>query len=1057
MTDILQRTSDAPAPAWQDPAILHRNREDPRALLIPYADRESAISGDRTRSPWYRSLNGDWLFFYAERPATVPDGVEAASFDDHDWDTIPVPSVWQLHGYGTPNYANVNYPFPVDPPFVPDDNPVGCYRQTFELPAGWDGRRIMLTFDGVCSAFTVWLNGEEVGFSKGSHMPAEFDVTDLVVPGQNVLAVQVLQWSDASYLEDQDMWRFNGIFRDVWLMALDPAHIRDASYRATLNDDHSSAQLMASVMFAAPLEMRGSRVIYALADPSGEIVQEWGGELPAHEGDDDDHGIGGESAEAVIEKPLLWTAETPNRYTLLVENRDGDGTLREILAIPVGFRTVEIRDRQLWVNGVSVKLQGVNRHDDHPDCGYAVPYEAMERDIALMKQLNVNTVRTSHYPNDSRFYDLCDRYGLYVIDETDLETHGFGHVGNWSQLSNDPAWKDAYLDRLARMVLRDRNHPSIIMWSLGNESGYGDNHDAMAEWVRAVDPSRPVHYEGSVHIADRVSKESDLHSVMYPSVYEVIRQAENAEDPRPYFMCEYAHAMGNGPGSFREYWEAIRAHERLIGGCVWEWADHGVRQRTPDGVEWFAYGGDFGDQPNDGNFCIDGLLSPDRVPHPAAIEMKKVYEPLSASLVDREQGVIEIRNRRAFADLSDLAIRWEVRANGTVIRQGTLPPQAIAAGTSVLVTIPGWTALPAPKPFTDYWLDLVFTQAMGTPWADAGHEVAHVQLGLPVEMPYVAPDAGAAPSRPLPVSVFETDSHIFVHTEHGDVIFEREIGTIADWSLNGRGLIARGPRLNVWRAPIDNDRYMEETWRTYGLDLLRHRIERCEVVSEEEDAIAIEVEATVAAWSRRPAFHVGYLYVVHGSGVVELTTSVHPHPSLDDLLTLPRVGIQFAMPEGFEQVAWYGLGPHESYSDRRESVTVGEWRGTVDEQFEPYIFPQENGGKAETRWSAVASAHGTGLLMVAEQAQPFLFTVSHFTPEDLDAAKHTYDLTPRGETIVNLDRLHVGLGSSICGPRPMDQYLIPPQDVTYTVRLRPIGSMAGLDDTVRALRATLEG
>ncbi|MGC4105707.1 MAG: glycoside hydrolase family 2 TIM barrel-domain containing protein [Thermomicrobiales bacterium] len=1053
MTEMLQRSGgiNAPIPAWQDPAVLHRNREDPRSLLIPYADRESALSGDRTRSPWYRSLNGDWLFHYAERPATIPEGAEAADFDDHGWDTIPVPSVWQMHGYGTPNYANVNYPFPVDPPFVPDDNPVGCYRQTFELPAGWDaGRRIMLTLDGVCSAFTVWLNGEEVGFSKGSHMPAEFDVTDLVVPGQNVLAVQVLQWSDASYLEDQDMWRFNGIFRGVWLMALDPAHVRDLWYEAEMNGSNGYPQLRVNVNYANSDANRSESPTWVLVAPDGSVVTEYGGR-PHSVPDDAPTGFGGGTTIiGFSEPPLLWTAETPNRYTLLMENRDGDGRLREILAIPVGFRTVEIRDRQLWVNGVSVKLQGVNRHDDHPDYGYAVPFEAMERDIVLMKQLNVNTVRTSHYPNDSRFYELCDRYGLYVIDETDLETHGFGHVGNWSQLSNDPAWKDAYIDRLARMVLRDRNHPSIIMWSLGNESGYGDNHDAMAAWVRAVDPSRPVHYEGSVHIADRVSKESDLHSVMYPSVEEVIRQAESTDDPRPYFLCEYAHAMGNGPGSFKEYWEAIRAHDRLIGGCVWEWADHGVRQRTPDGVAWFAYGGDFGDQPNDGNFCIDGLLSPDRVPHPAAIEMKKVYEPLSASLVDHEQGIVEIRNRRAFADLSDLAIRWEVRANGTVVRQGTLPAQATAAGTSALVTIPEWS-LPTPKPFTEYWLDLVFTQATGTLWAPAGHEVAHVQLALTVETPYPAPVDVAMP----PVSVFETDSHIFVHMEHGDVIFEREIGTIADWSLNGRALMSRGPRLNVWRAPIDNDQYMEATWRRYGLDVLRHRIERCEVVSEEEDSIAIEVEATVAAWSRRPAFHVGYLYVIYGNGVVELTTSVHPHPSLDDLLTLPRVGIQFALPDGFEQVAWYGLGPHESYSDRRESVTVGEWRGTVDEQFENYVFPQENGGKAETRWAAVATDHGTGLLMVAEEGEPLLFTASHFTPEDLDAAKHTYELMPRGETIVNLDRLHAGLGSSICGPRPMDQYLIPPQDVAFTVRLRPVGAMTGLDDSVRALRTAM--
>ncbi|MGI8482719.1 MAG: glycoside hydrolase family 2 TIM barrel-domain containing protein [Thermomicrobiales bacterium] len=1052
MTDTLSRTSGATAPAWQDPTVLHLNRDDPRALLIPFADRASALSGDRSRSPWYRSLNGDWLFHYSERPATIPVDAYEDEADDHEWATLPIPSCWQMHGYGTPNYTNVNYPFPVDPPHVPDDNPVGCYRQTFDFPSTWDGRRIFLTFDGVCSAFTVWLNGDEVGFSKGSHMPAEFDITALLRAGSNQLAVQVLQWSDASYLEDQDMWRLNGIFRDVWIMALDPFHIRDVRIETTLDDRYSEATIATHLSLRSYLEanweMEERFILYA---PDGTIIlDERGGMHGMAPFEDND--AGNLHGEYEVASPLLWTAETPNLYPMLIEHRDGDGNLREILRQPVGFRKIEIRDRQLWVNGVSIKIQGVNRHDDHPDYGYAVPYASMVEDIRLMKQHNVNTVRTSHYPNDSRFYDLCDRYGLYVIDEADLETHGFEPVGNWSQPSNDPLWHDAFLDRAIRMVMRDRNHPSIIMWSIGNESGYGDNHDAMAEWIRASDPSRPVHYEGTRHIPDRAPTATDLLSTMYPTVADIIAEGQRMDDPRPYFMCEYAHAMGNGSGSFREYWEAIRAHERLIGGCVWEWADHGIRQHTASGEEFFAYGGDFNDHPNDGNFCIDGLLSPDRVPHSTALEMKKVYEPVTADLVDLQQGIIPIENRQAFAGLDSLIARWELRENGRVVQEGILPTLSVPAGTSELITIP--YSPPTGHSGAEYWLDLVFTTASTSLWAPAGFEIAHIQLEMPVELTESpSADQGIDAQGEAPLTVIETEELTFGHTQNGSVIFDREIGGIVDWALNGRGLLTSGPRLNVWRAPTDNDKYIIAEWRKYGLDKLQHRIERCELVAQDETSAAIEIEATVGAYSRYPAFHVQYLYVVSGSGEIAITTNVFPHPSLDDLLTLPRVGLQFTMPGGagsFDRMAWYGRGPHESYPDRKDSTTIGEWSGSVADQFVNYVFPQENGSKADTRWAAITSAQGTGLLAVAEQ--PVQFSALSFTPEDLDRANHTFELLPRDETVVNLDLLMAGLGSSACGPRPLDRYLIPALEVSFTIYLSPIMTTEGLGDLAMRLR-----
>ncbi|CAA9570883.1 MAG: GH2 [uncultured Thermomicrobiales bacterium] len=541
-------TSD-PAAAngiWTDPGVTHWRRERPHVPLFPWPDRDGALAGMTGSRPGVMRLDGQWAFRYAGRPAEVPADVHDTLTPDAGWDRLPVPGCWQMHGYGWPNYVNVKYPYPVDPPHVPDDNPVGLYRHWVAVPAGWAGQRLFLTFDGVCSAFQVWVNGELAGASTASHNPAEFDVTDLLVPGDdNLVSVEVRQWSASSYLEDQDMWRLNGIFRSVWLHAVDPVHLRDVHLTTTFADEalaDATLHVRAWLRNGGDAASAGGTLRAQLLDPAGHPA----GSTTLTAGDIAAGGEAGLTASLAVATPALWTAETPALYTLLLTHEDAGGTVRAVHRQPVGFRTVEIRDRQLWVNGVSIKLQGVNRHDFHPDYGYAVPHEAMVRDIELMKRHNVNTVRTSHYPNDSAFYDLCDRYGLYVIDEADLETHGFDLVGDWSQLSNDPEWRAAYLDRAERLIGRDRNHPSVIIWSLGNESGYGDNHDAMADLIRAADPTRPLHYEGAVRVPERTPVATDLHSTMYPSVDDVIREGERTDDDRPYFMCEYAHAMGQG-------------------------------------------------------------------------------------------------------------------------------------------------------------------------------------------------------------------------------------------------------------------------------------------------------------------------------------------------------------------------------------------------------------------------------------------------------------------------------------------------------------------------------
>ncbi len=585
---------------WQNPKLLSRGREPSHASLLAYEDIPSALTRERGASPYFRLLNGEWQFRYQPSIMEVPDHFYSTSYEDSDWEALPVPSNWQMHGYGKPNYTNVNYPYPVDPPFVPQENPVGLYRHAFNLPKSWQGRQTFLMFEGVDSAFYVWVNGQMVGYSQGSHLPSEFNVTSFVQEGLNSISVQVFQWSDGSYLEDQDMWRMSGIFRDVYLYSTPGIHLRDVHIRPELDPAYTDAVLNIKTWLKnyTAIASPGHSVVVHLYDPQGHLVlSEILASVPQM----------GNKEEIILEgqypisAPDQWSAEEPLLYTLLVELKDEHGSTLEIESFPVGFRKVEVIKGVFHFNGKPVKLQGVNRHDTHPDLGHAVSLESMVNDICLMKQHNINTVRASHYPNDPRWLDLCDRYGLYVVDEADLETHGFTVTGHWAQLSRDPDWKEAYVERVSRMLERDKNHPSIFMWSLGNESGFGPNHVAMAAWIRQADPTRLIHYEGAYdgplgewvkgadpeyleHRADAPGGPVvDVVSVMYPTVDRLIAEGEQSDNSRPFFMCEYAHAMGNGPGNLKEYWETIRAYPRLMGGCVWEWVDHSIRMYTPSG------------------------------------------------------------------------------------------------------------------------------------------------------------------------------------------------------------------------------------------------------------------------------------------------------------------------------------------------------------------------------------------------------------------------------------------------------------------------------------------
>jgi len=1015
---------------WENPHLLQRDREPAHATLVPYADEITAVTGERGASPYFQLLNGNWKFHYATSPARAPKGFAQESFAVDNWDSIPVPSNWQMQGYGIPVYSNCPYPFPIDPPRVPQDNPVGCYRRSFTLPASWDGKQVFLVFEGVDSAFYVWVNGWQVGYSQGAHLPSEFNITPYLHAGENLIAVQVYQWSDGSYLECQDMWRMSGIFRDVYLVATSGLHLRDARIRTRLDARYIDAEL--DVALAVKNYTKTPLAEYAL---TAKLLDCDGREIFARTVAEE-ISIEGEAEQSIaftepVAAPALWTAETPTLYTLLLSLLAPDGTVLEVERFAVGFRQVEVKNRQVLVNGVPIKIKGVNRHDTHPDFGHTVPLASMLQDITLMKQHNINAVRTSHYPNDPRWYDLCDRFGLYVIDETDLETHGM--LDDISRLSRDPEWEEAYLDRAIRMVERDKNHPSVIIWSLGNESGYGANHQKMAEWIHANDPTRLVHYEGATGWGNQSRQDSecvDLVSTMYPTVEAIIEEGQRTDDPRPYFMCEYAHAMGNGPGNLKEYWEAIYASDRLLGGCIWEWVDHGLRRHTASGEEWFAYGGDFGDVPNDGNFCIDGLNFPDRVPHSGLIEYKQVLQPAQVATVDLRAGKLMITNRLNFTSLAHLNGAWMLLEDDTVLQQGTLPLLDVPAGGEMLVTLP--YTLPAGKPGATYWLNISFTQAEATLWAPRGFEVSHAQFQLPVE---TAP-APAIAIHTLPaLHLEEAEEAFLIRGEGFKLTFDRAYGTIAGWEYQGLPLLTAGPRVNIWRAPTDNDMHIANEWRKYGFDRLQHRVDEVTLGTVLPGALQIEVDSVLAAVTMSPAFACRYRYTIYGSGDVRIETTLMP---LRELPVLPRVGLQLRLPGTLDRFTWYGRGPHESYADRKESAQVGVYTGTVQQQYVPYINPQENGNKADTRWATLTDAHGLGLLTVG---QPLLnVSAHHYTPEDLTAARHTTDLRRCDETILHLDHRQAGLGSNSCGPGPLPQYLIEAKEMTFTLRLRPIAT-----------------
>ena len=1028
-------------PEWEDPRVFGVNREPAHATFVPYPDEAAAQRGalafapGATRvegSPFVRSLNGMWKFHWVKEPSARPADFYKPDYDVSAWKEIRVPSNWEMEGYGTPIFLNILYPFKRDAPRVmgepPKDwttyeerNPVGSYRRTFTLPAGWAGRETFLVLRGVNSACYVWVNGRRVGYSEDSRLPAEFNITKYVRPGENTVAVEVYRFSDGSYLEDQDFWRLSGIFRDVEFVSRAPVHIRDFHARTHLDAQYRDARLAVNVKVrnASPSDQRVS-VEAKLFDARGAVAAPAVAEGTAPAGGEVSFDLSREVAN-----PLKWSAEEPNLYTLVLTLRDERGRVIESIPWRLGFRTSEIKNGQILVNGRPVVIKGVNRHEHDPDLGHVTTRERMIEDILLMKRYNINAVRTSHYPNHEAWYALCDEYGLYVQDEANIESHGYG-ANERQRISDGEDFTEAHVERVRRMIERDKNHASIFIFSLGNEAGYGRNLEAARKWVKANHPWVVLAYEGGA------SSHSDVFNPMYTKPQEIVPYYEAKGAGRPFYLVEYAHALGNSVGNLQEYWDVIESRPNFHGGFIWDWVDQTFRKKMSDGREFWAYGGDYGDKPNDGNGG-DGVVFADRRVQPELEEVKKVYQFIKVEPADLERGRVRVRNKHIFSDLSFADGFWELAENGTVAQRGRLPRLSTAAGQAEEVTL--GLRRPALNPGAEYFLKVSFALAADTPWAKRGHVVAWDQFPMPYDGA-PAPAARAAAATPG-LTVSETADAVTLRGPRFLARVGKASGALEAYEVDGRALIAGPLAPNFWRAPIDNDRGNRMAqrlgvWRTAAAG---RKVTRVAVERLAPGAARVTAEATLPAGGSKTRTS----FTFHGDATVEVESVLTPG---DGVPELPRVGMQVLIPGEFRNVEWYGRGPQETYWDRRTGAAVGLYRSSVDDLWTPYVEPQETGNRTDVRWVEFTNASGAGLRAVG--LPEFYFSAWPFPASELERAKHSAEIRRSKEITVNLDHRQMGVGGDDSwGAQPHPQYRLPSdKSYQYKFRLEPVRARA---------------
>ena len=1041
---------------WENPQVFGINKEPAHNTLIPYPDIEIALSGKFENSPFYLSLNGLWKFHWSEKPADRPEYFFELDYDVTRWDEIPVPGNWQLHGYGIPIYTNVKYPFSPknpNPPFIPNqNNPVGSYRTEISIPNSWQGRQIFLHFNGIKSAFYLWINGQKVGYSQGSRTDAEFNITSYLQEKKNIVAVEVYRWSDGSYLEDQDTWRLSGIYRDVYLFSTPQVHISDFFVQTELDNRYKDAvlKIRPKVKIFTAQSIEGWAVQAQLFNNLNEPV--FSSPLSEKVSNINRAWYAGQRnpvkfplLEGKVINPKKWSAEQPNLYTLVLSLINDKGITIEVESCNVGFRKIEIKNEQLLINGKPILLYGVDRHEHDPETGDAVTLNSMIRDIELIKQHNINAVRTSHYPNDPKWYDLCDRYGLYLIDEINIETHAVRGL-----LSNDPRWHSAFVERAIRVVERDKNHPSVIIWSLGNESGCGPNHAAMAGWIHDYDETRFIHYEGAQGTpAD--PPYVDMRSRMYSTLEELEIMVTNQVDRRPIVLCEYCYARGNAMGNLQEYWDVIEKHPRLIGGFIWDWADKALKKFDADGQEYWTYGGDYGppDTPSDGSMVCNGIVGPDRSLEPEIFEVKKVYKPVKTFPVHLESGSVRILNKYNFTNLDILDISWELAEDGHVVQSGQLPKLSLLPDEQREITIPFQT--PHLLAGAEYWVKVIYSLAEDRLWADRGHIIGWDQFQIPFETPSPPVDIDATK---LPLNLEESDKQLVVSGEQFSIVFGKESGSIESFTFRGIELVVDPLIPNFWRVPTDND--FENKWDPtfrYGVGGMvarsgiwkqegQNRIVKKVKARKKKGTVQITSQATLPAGKSKYST----IFTIFSGGKVKVECTLTPGKDLPDL---PRFGNQMAIPKEFNTMTWFGRGPHESYWDRKTGAAVGFYSGPVKDQIHHYVRPQENGNKTDVRWIALTNSDGIGLLAVGKP----LLSVSAwpYTMEDLEKAQHINELPERNKITVNLDYKQMGVGGDdgwSPNARPHPEYRLPSKSYSYRFRLQPysrdMGSMESL-------------
>ena len=1023
------------AKPWQDPAVNELNREPARAYSMPLKSVADAFTGElEPNTPYRKYLNGVWKFRWAGSLALAPEGFYKTDYDDSSWAEIDVPSCVEMRGWGVPLYTNVTYPFPAEPPTVPEDeNYVSSYRTTFTVPAGWDGREVYLRFDGVGSATTVWLNGKQVGYTEDSYLPAEFRITPYLRPGGNLLCVKTLKYCDGSYLEDQDFFRFSGIFRDVSVFAMPKDGIWDFRVNVKLKVD-------------------GGKCTDASVSVDG-IDGDWKATL--YDAGKKPVATFGPGRSAFVFKrpamPRLWSAEDPYLYTVVVE-KNGD-----IRAARVGFRETRIDGAVMKVNGTPVKFHGVNRHETDPANGRTVSVESMKRDIFLMKAHNIDTVRTSHYPNHHSFYDLCDKYGIYVLAEANVEGHGMHYAEKG--LGRNPAFEKAIVERNANHVLNYRNHPCVFMWSLGNETGHGPCFAKAGEAVRALD-SRPIHWERGNVVADVDSRMyptvdwleargrlgDGLSGIADPAEAEAVRKAVNKDkapdhpclhtEGKCFFLCEYAHAMGNSVGDLDAYWKVFYAHPSLAGGCIWDWVDQAIWKADGRGGRYLAYGGDFDDMPNDGPFCVNGVIGAERDVTPKLLEVAKVFQPVSVECEDASSGTATLVNRMSFTASDAFDGTWELLADGVRVESGSLEVPRVAPGGR------GALRLPRPSRYdaasgAEYFMNVAFTLKSAKPWAPKGSVVARDQLAF-------APRRAAAPRLPAP-GAYETSEVAATVTVRGEgvsAVFSRKTGALVSFKVGGRDLIVPGvggPRLGVARAFTDNDRWLRGDFYAKGLTQLKYTAERLSVAKTA--AGTVEVSAVVrVTGGKSGGFVHSAKYVFGAGGEVRMENSVEPFGAMP--AALPRIGLEWKIPREFSTVSWYGRGPGENYIDRCASTFVGAWKSTVSDQYVDYVRPQECGAKTGVRRVSLTDGNGRGIEVSGDE--PFIFQALEYEREDLEFARHRKQeerrripLVKCGWTCFNTDAFQTGLGGGSCGPAPREENILHPGPVKWAFTVKP--------------------